>query len=225
MNKRAYSGRLVLIVVLIIFLNIAAGCTGVGNRQNNESSSPDESMPVHPTGLIQTPVTPGTTLAGNNYPGVSPLITPNESNSGPDYIHPPIPDMWTDPFPREDVSRLLYIPMYLPEGFSYGGGSYASNGVVWLRISNSSTNVIYIQTPESGDPGISLEGEGVQIQQIFANDQNYTYKMSGTEHQLSWNRDDLDFYLTGEPGPDELFLMAGSIEPVSDESLRQLFME
>jgi hypothetical protein len=222
MNKRAYPCRPGLIAVLLIILSISAGCIGVDNRENKVRASPDESIPVHSTGIIQTPVTPGTTLAGDNYPGVSPLITPNESNSEPDYIHPS--RNW-DFLPVEEIPRPLYIPVYLPEGFSYGGGSYALNGVVWLRISNSSTNVIYIQTPEQGNPGISLEGEGVQIQQIFANDRNYTYKMSGTQHQLSWNRDNLDFYLTGEPGPDVLLLMAGSIEQVSDESLRTLFME
>lgn len=222
MNNRAYSGRIVLIAVLLTILIISAGCIGVENRQNNENPSPDESIPVHSTGIIQTPVTPGTTIAGDNYPGISPLVTPNESNLGTVNIHPPIPHMMTDPFPREEVPRPLYIPVYLPEGFFYRGGSYASSGIVWLRISNSTTNVTYIQTPGFRGPGMFPEGDGVQVQQISAHDRNYTYKVSGTQHQLSWNIEDLDFYLTGELGYDELLLMAGSIETVTDEILRQI---
>jgi hypothetical protein len=222
MNKIAYSGRMALLAVLLIILGISAGCIGVENRDNTTGPSPEDSIPVHLTGIIQTPVTPDMTPTGDNYPGVSPLTTPNESNSGPDFLHPS--RNW-DIFPVEEVSRPLYIPMHLPGGFSYEGGSYATNGIVWLRISNSTTNVTYIQAPDSRDPGVFPGGDGVRVQQIYAHDRNYTYKESGTQHQLSWSREDLHFSLTGEPGPDELLLIAGSVAPVSAESLRQLLME
>lgn len=225
MAKTMPPGTMAVILVLIVLITVSAGCMSEENPGSYAHAPPGESAPAHSPGIIQTPVTPGTTLAGDHYPGVSSLITPNESNIGTVYMHPPIPDMWTDPFPREEVSSQLYVPLRLPEGFSYNGGSYTSGGSVWLRVSDSTTDIIYVQAPGSRDPGVSIGGDGVIAQQIYTHDRNYTYKESGTQHQLSWNTDDLYFYVTGERGPDELLHIAGSVAPVSGESLRQLLVE
>jgi hypothetical protein len=222
MMKMMPPGTMAIIFLFLLFVTISAGCTSENNPGGDARAPQGESVAATSTGFIQTPVTPGTTPDGYNYPGVSSLVTPNESNLGPVNIHPPIPGMWTDPFPREETPHPLYVPISLPEGFSYSGGSYASNGIVWLRISNSTTNVIYIQTPESAYQEVCLGEDGICIQQVSAHNRNYTYTECGTQHQLYWNIDDSDFYLTGEPGSDDLLLIAGSVEPVSDETLKTI---
>jgi hypothetical protein len=222
MVKTRPPGTMAIISVLLVLVTISAGCMSETNPGRNVDAPEGEPVPASSTGFIQTPVTPGTSGTGDNDTGVSPLTTPNESNLGFVNIHPPIPDMMYDPFPGEDVSRPLYIPMTLPEGFIYKGGSYASTGRVWLRISNGTTDIIYTQAPESQDHGIPPAAGGVQVQQISAHNRNYTDTISGTQHQLSWNMEGLAFSLTGEPGPDELILIAGSVEPVTDQALRQI---
>ncbi|OPX70687.1 MAG: hypothetical protein A4E38_01322 [Methanoregulaceae archaeon PtaB.Bin108] len=104
----------------------------------------NELLPASSTGLVQTTVTAGAPVPGNNGTVMSPLITPDESSSGIANTHPYRSRDWSDGnLPQEAVSRPLYIPVTLPEGFSYNGGTYTSSGIVWLCISNSTTDIIY----------------------------------------------------------------------------------
>ncbi len=222
MVKMTAPGTLAIISIILIFIIISAGCMSANNPKSDDRTPHGASPTPSSTGIIQTPVTPGTPDAGDKYPGVSSLITPNESNTGQVNIHPPIPGMWSDPFPREETPLPLYVPMILPEGFSYNGGSYASSGSVWLRISNSTTDIIYTQAAGSQYPGISIVADDAHVRQISAHNRSYAYTVSGTQHQLSWNMDGLDFSLTGETGSDALLIIAGSVEPVSDETIRQI---
>ena len=218
MVKAMSPGTMAVISVILVLVTILAGCMS----QDTPGASRGE-IPASSTGLVQTPVTSGAPVPGNNGTRMSPLITPDESSTGIVNIHPyPSRDWSGGNLPQEDVSRPLYIPMNLPEGFSYNGGSYTSSGNIWLRISNSTTDIIYIQSPESVEPRVFPEGAGVQIQQIPAHNRNYTCTISGTQHRISWNMESLDFSLTGEPGPDELLIIAGTVEPVSDDVFRMI---
>lgn len=225
MRKREHSGIVWIITVLLGITIIFSGCIGGENTNNTGISTLNESFPLNPPGISQTPA-PETTLVSGDYdPGLSSLTTPDEKNT--EKVNPTFaPQQKTYSFSLEEAPQLttqfLYVPAYLPQGFTYKGGSIAANGVIWLYISNASTNITYIQAPDWTGTSGALTGIDAQYRTIRADDCMYQCSEADRLHQLFWTDEHHHYYLIGVQSCDELLLMAGSLKILDYDLLDSL---
>ena len=197
----------------------SCGCIGKENAGNLYSPIPD----VTQNPAADIPVsTPETTIRNS---GVSPLITPNETNVVKGNATPPA-EQKTWLFSLEEAPQVttspLFVPTRLPEGFIYQGGSLDSNGVVWLQIANATSTVTYIQGPLWTDVGGYMVSTPVQSRTIDSKGMRYVCNEAETLHQLAWTDGTYQFFLIGEPGCNELLPMAGSLAPLDYEVMDRL---
>ena len=123
-------------------------------------------------------------------------------------------------FPIEEGPQLpvrpLYIPMFIPKGYWYQGGSLDTEGVVTIRIANRSEEITFIQAPHWGDPGLGpVTGPRV----IQSGNRMFLCSENASVHQLFWQYDAHDYYLIGGQGCEELLKMAESIAPLDYDTL------
>lgn len=208
------------IPILLLISVFTCGCMEEVTGFHPGVSEANESSRLLPSGLIPTPETPSLPS-----PGVSVLITPNQSNTNTPSLLP-APPAKEYLFPLEEAPQLpvqpLLVPTRLPVGFSYQGGSLDREGVVHLRITNGSQEITYIQAPHWGDPGVGLTGPGIRLQSIPAGCLTFLCSETGMLHQIFWTDGYRDFYMIGEPGCDTLIDMAESLVPLDYSILDQL---
>jgi hypothetical protein len=148
------------------------------------------------------------------------MITPNASNAGIDtrtYLpHPPTIFIFSLPDAIDILGEPVFIPMKLPDGFAYGGGSANTEGIISLSITNGTTHIHYLEvTPPRPIQG-TLSGPSVPVN---INGTEGRCTTTGEEHQLSWSDGPYDYYLSGTLPCGMYIPMAASLGRLTPESL------
>lgn len=203
---RERSEALLWLIPLCMFFVLLGGCLYSTGIQTGNTQSPD----------VQGSVSPLPTIP-------APLITPNSSNvqehsgTSPPH-HPPYIFIFT----LKDAVNLpepVFVPMKLPEGYSYGGGGTDTAGSLSLHISNSSDSIHYRQvSPRRQIPG-TLSGSTASVS---FNGITGICTTNGSQHQFSWTDGIRDYYLSGTLSCDEFLPMAGSLEILTPDSLMKV---
>lgn len=195
-----------LLIILMISIILVSGCLDMS------------STPVSSGDASDTPVSgslPPTTPAG--------LITPNDSNvreSSRIYPpHPPTIFIFSLPDAIDVLGETVYIPMKVPPGYAYGGGSANTEGVISLGISNGSNGIQYLQV----SPPRTIQGTLSGLSTAVSSDGiRGLCTTNGSQHQLSWSDETHDYYLSGTLPCDEYTRMAASLGPLTAESLENV---
>ena len=199
---REWSRGLLWLIALCLVAILLSGCLETAGVQTGTGSAPvDETKSVPPT----TPV---------------PIITPNasnvqESSNANPLHHPPTLFIFTLPDAVDVLGEPVFIPMNLPEGYAYGGGSANTEGIVSLHISNSSNSIHYLQvSPSRPIPG-TLSGSTASVS---ADGITGICTTNGSQKQFSWSDGSRDFYLSGTLPCEEYVRMAASLELLTPDS-------
>ena len=187
----------ILVLLILGIISINTGCVQPGSSQGTTTNTTNSLNPIQaspiPTELtsvyvvtIRPPATETTFSNDDHNSEVAPFITPNETNRIKNNISQnPQPKLFL--FSIEEAPQLpvqpLFVPTYLPQGFSYLGGTLSSNGVISLRISNTTTPIMYIQAPQWSDVGGYLVGTDIEYHNIYANDSTYGCNEADSLHQ------------------------------------------
>jgi hypothetical protein len=110
--------------------------------------------------------------------------------------HPPTIFIFTLP-DAINLPEPIFIPMNLPEGYAYGGGSTDTEGAVSLHISNSSSSIHYLQVSPARPITGTLSGRTTSIS---GDGITGVCTTNGSQQQFSWSDGSRDFYLS-EPCP------------------------
>jgi hypothetical protein len=139
MNLR--TGFPLCLIVLCVLGILLGGCLDSVSNGVPDTDSSDSAAPITPDRTVP-PV----------------MITPNASNAGIDTRtyppHPPTIFIFSLPEAIDILGEPVFIPMDLPDGFAYGGGSANTEGIVLLSISNGSTSIQFFQV----SPPRSIQG-------------------------------------------------------------------
>jgi hypothetical protein len=192
---------LIALCIMVVLLSDCLDTAGVVTGPDNTPDA-DEPIGIRPT----TPV---------------PIITPNasnvqeSSNAYPPH-HPPTLFIFTLPDAVDVLGEPVFIPMILPEGYAYGGGSANMEGIVSLHISNSSNSIHYLQvSPSRPIPG-ALSGSTASVS---ADGITGICTTNGSQHQLFWSDGSRDYYMSGTQPCEEYVRMAASLELLTPDSL------
>jgi hypothetical protein len=148
------------------------------------------------------------------------MITPNASNAGIDTRtyppHPPTIFIFSLPEAIDILGEPMFIPMDLPDGFAYGGGSANTEGIVLLSISNGSTSIQFLQV----SPPRSIQGTlAGPSNPVDVNGTEGLCTVEADKHQFSWSDETHDYYLSGTL-PCEVYIpMAASLDQLTTEAL------
>jgi hypothetical protein len=205
MNRRILVSLFIVLLCALILLS--SGCLHTASIQDNPGNSSQ----------AQVPVTPPPTV-----PMV--IITPNASNvretSG---IHPPVHPPTIFIFSLPDAIDILgepvYIPMKLPPGYAYGGGSANTEGMVVLAISNGSNAIQFLQVSPPRPIQGTLAGPSNPVD---VNGTGGLCTVEADKHQFSWSDETHDYYLSGTL-PCEVYIpMAASLDQLTTGALENV---
>jgi hypothetical protein len=198
--KRAFAISLIILIVSIIMVS---GC--LGTHSTMVGSGTASGTPV--------PGTPSSTS-----PMV--IITPNASNSGIDTRayppHPPTIFIFTLSEAIDILGEPVFIPMDLPPGYAYGGGSANTEGVVSLGATNGSNGITYLQVSPPRPIQGTLSGSSTPF---ISDGIDGICTTNGSQHQFSWSDGARDYYLSGSLPCEEYVKMAASLALLTPESL------
>lgn len=149
---------------------------------------------------------------------VLPTPPPVDANGGSSGPSPPHHTPTIFIFSLEDAidiaSEPLFIPLSLPPGYSFRGGSLNAEGAVSLWISNETNSIRYIQASLSSPVSGVLEGSSTQIGEF----QGRCTEMGG-QRQLSWSDAAHDYYLIGNLPCEEYLPIAQSLGRLTSHAL------
>jgi len=195
------------LVLLCALILLASGCLDSASIQDYPDNSSDTPVPGTPPLTI---------------PMV--LITPNASNAGVDTriyppVHPPTLFIFSLPDAIGILGEPVYIPMKLPPGYTYGGGSANTEGIVSLSISNGSDSIRYLQVSPPHPITGTFTGPFITV---IINGTEGQCTAEGDEYQISWSDGMHDFYLIGSLSCDRFMPMAASLGPLTAETLQNV---
>jgi len=148
------------------------------------------------------------------------IITPNDTNvrtpgSYPPH-HPPTLFIFSLKDAIDIAGEPVFIPLSLPPGYAFGGGSADLDGAVSLWISNGTDSIRYIQaSPPFPVPGV-LEGPSTKI--VSGEFQGWCSEMDG-QYQLAWSNNTHKYFLIGNISCDDYLPMAQSLGRLTTISL------
>jgi len=136
----------------------------------------------------------------------------------PAFHHPPAIFLYTLESAINVLGEPLLIPMELPPGYVYLGGS-ATSDAVSLGMRKDTDNIRYVQVSPPQPIGGTLTGVSVPVTFNGTEGQCTT---EGDKRQLFWTDGTHDFYLIGSLSCDEFIRMAASLGPLTKETLEKV---
>jgi len=148
------------------------------------------------------------------------IITPNDTNVRAPGSYPPQhpPTLFISSLKDaiDIAGEPVFIPLSLPPGYAFGGGSADLDGAVSLSLSNGTDSIRYIQaSPPFPVPGV-LEGPSTKI--VSGEFQGWCSEMDG-QYQLAWSNNTHKYFLIGNISCDDYLPMAQSLGRLTTISL------